>query len=172
MFRIICGCIIVLGFTYIGRLYAEREKSRLAQLDAFCDGLNMLEFNIRYMNFPMAEAFKRVAEGCSQPIKAVFEEASRIMSEEYEVSSGEAFCRGIDKNKNKMTLSYDEMEIVKSFALSLGKGDRKAEIVNIESAKVRLSASCQDAKEEVNKKVKMTKSISTLAGILIVIVLI
>ena len=171
MFRIMCGAIIILGFTYLGRLLAEKEKSRITQLNSFCDGLSMLEFNIRYMSFPMGEAFGKAAECCLEPVRNVFEESAESLESGYEMSSGEAFCQGMERNKAKITLSEAEVDILKSFALSLGKGDKISEIANIQAAKVRLTASCKEAVEEVNKKVKMIKGISTLVGIFIVIVL-
>lgn len=169
--RIFCAAVIVFGFAYMGRLYAQKEKSRLVQLNSFCDGLNMLEFNIRYMSFPMYEALKKAGECCTEPVKSVFDYSSVILSGGTEYSSGEAFLKSVEENRNKITLSNDEVEILKSFAASLGKGDRESEIVNIQAAKTRLSASCLEAGEEVNKRAKAAKGISTLTGLFIVIVL-
>ncbi len=171
MIRVLCGIIIILGFAYLGRMCAEKEKSRLFQLDSFCDGLNMLEFNIRYMSLPMYEALEKAGECCIEPVKSVFATASEALCGEDSISSGEAFCRGVEKHRSGITLSEDEIEILKSFSLSLGRGDRESEIVNIQAAKIRLSESCRDARDEINRKAKAVKGISTLIGVFVVIVL-
>ena len=171
IFRIICGVIIVTGFTYFGYLYSEKQKDRLRQLSSFCDGLSMLEFNIRYMNFPMSVALSKSGESCSCAVKEVFKRAAEILGSEKGYSPGEAFCQGLEENKARLNISKDEIEILKSFSSSLGEGDKNAEITNISAAKTRLLASGNDAKDEINKKAKASRGISPLIGLFIVIVL-
>lgn len=170
IFRIFCGLIIVTGFVYLGRIRANGEMERLYQLNSFCDGLNMLEFNIRFLSLPMEEALKRAGECCIEPVRNIFENSSEILRSE-KCLIGEAFLKSLKNSSHSVFLSNHELEILKSFARSLGKGDRECEIVNIQAAITRLSASETDAVYEVEKKAKAIKGISTLAGLFTAIIL-
>lgn len=171
MFRLFCGIIVVLGFSYMGYLYSERQKDRLRQISSFCDGLTMLEFNIRYMNLPIAEALEKTSDNCEGVVKTVFCKAAGILKSDTAYAPGESFCKALDECKNTLCISSDEVEILKSFSKTLGEGDSDTEVKNIQAAKIRLSAALTDAAEEVKGKTKVARGISTLIGLFIVIVL-
>ncbi len=170
--RVLCGIIIVLGFCYLGFLYAERLKKRIYQIEWFCDGLSVLAFNIRYMNYPMAEAFEYAGKNSSDVVSEIFNQCAKIMQNDRSKSAGEVFAITIDDKIKALNISKDEVEILKSFSKTLGDCDREAEINNIETAKLRLNASLADAKDDVLKKVKMSRGVGFLLGLFIVIVLI
>ncbi len=172
IFRILCGIIIVLGFSYGGFLYAERLKKRLRHLELFCDGLSTIEFNIRYLNSPLAEAFYNAGKNCSGAVSCVFDRCAKLLAGDVGNSPEEAFCRAIDENVGNLTISNDEIDILKSFSRTLGDGDKEAEISNIKTAKIRLLSAKNDASEEIMKRVKMSRSMGVLLGLFIVIVLI
>lgn len=171
IFRILCGIVIVSGFAYGGFAYAESLKKRIRQLSEFCDGLSMLEFNVRYMNFPMAEALLNTGKVCGGAVADIFDRSAQMLSEDIGKSPGEAFCQAIDENRKELMISPEEIDILRGFSRSLGGGDRESEINNIKTAKLRLSSAAESAEEEVRKKAGMSRGIGILLGLFIVIVL-
>lgn len=172
IFRILCGIIIVAGFTYGGFMYSERLKNRIKQLCVFQDGLTQLEFNVRYMNLPIAQALSMAGKTCGGAVEKIFTGASDIMLEGVGFSAGEAFCKAIDENRKSLDISENEVEILKSFSKTMGGGDRETEISNIKTALIRLCAAKDQAEEETLRKVKMSRAMGALLGLFIVIVLI
>ncbi len=171
IFKVILSAIIVLGFGYIGYLISERQKDRLRQLASFSDGLTMLEFNMKYMNYPIANALESASENCEGVVKKIFFETGALLKDNYGSSPGEILSKKIDENINLLCISNDEISILKSFSKTLCEGDKNTEIINIQAAKTRLVSAQKDATEEVNRKAKVTKSISLLAGLFVVILL-
>lgn len=169
--KIFCGIIAVSGFAYCGFFYAQTLKTRLLQLDGFCDGLSLLEFNIRYMNFPLSEAFFKTADTIGGVVGKVFSCFAKRLSEDCSPCPNEAFSLAIEENLGLLKISEEEIEILKSFSKTLGEGDREAEINNIKTAEIRLAAAKEDAEEEILKRVKLSRRAGVLIGLLVVIVL-
>ncbi len=172
IFKVLCGIIIVFGFAYGGFCYGERLKTRLTTLQELCDSLSMLEFNIRYMNYPLRRAFEYAGKNRKSAVGEVFRRCSYFMGQSAGKSPNEAFCDALDENIKRLNISNDETEILKSFSASLGESDTEGEISNIKTAKLRLSSALDDAKEDIQKRVKMSRGLGILSGVFIVIVLI
>ena len=172
IFRIFCSAVIIIGFGYGGFVYSERFSGRLKQLTEFYDGLSQLEFNVRYMNYPVSEAMKQAGSVCGGAAKKIFTETAETLAKNYGITVENAFCTSIDKNRLELNISEEEIEILKSFSKTIGSGDRAAEISNIETAKLRIFAAGEDAKEDIRKKVKMCRSMGFLLGLFLAIVLI
>lgn len=169
--RILCAAVIIIGFGYGGIMLSEIFKNRIRSLSGFCDGLSQLEFNIRYMNFPLCEAFSRSGSTLSGVVREVFEDTSALMIQKRESPPGEAFCRSIENKMRELRITRDEQEILESFSKGMGEGDREKEISNIKTAIVRLSAAKSDAEDDVLKKVKLCKKAGFLIGAFAVIAL-
>lgn len=171
IFRGICAIIVVLGFGYGGFLYAESLKKRTEQISAFYDSMTMLEFNVRYMNYPIREAFLNTGKSCMGVVKEIFEESAGILAENQGVSPGTAFCEAIDGKRDELKLKNDEIEILEAFSKTLGEGDVETEVKNINTVKIRLSSAQEKAEEETAKSVKLSRSLGVLLGVFTVIVL-
>ncbi len=171
LFKLLCGIVIILGFTYCGLSYGEKLKRRVTQLAEICDGLTLLEFNIRYMNYPIVEAFYNMGQSCNGVIGGIFKRSSQILAGNTGNTPGEAFLKAVNENISNLMLTNDEIHILKSFSKTLGEGDREMEISNIKTAKARLAASMSQAEEEIGKKVKIGRSMGVMLGLFVVIVL-
>ena len=171
LFKVLCGIVIILGFTYCGLSYGEKIKQRVKQLAELCDGLTLLEFNIRYMNYPIIEAFYNMGQVCNGIIGEIFKRSAQILSGKTGNMPGEAFLTAINENIGSLTITDDEINILRSFSKTLGEGDKEMEISNIKTAKARLSASMSQAEEEIGKKVKISRSMGVMLGLFVVIVL-
>lgn len=172
IFKILSGIIIVFGFGYGGFLYSENLKRRIKRLEELCDGLHMLEFNIRYMNSPLQEAFFGAGKSCGGVVGDMFLRCGDMLKNDRGLSPCDAFCMAVDENLKEMHISQDDVEILKSFAKALGEGDIESEINNIKTARLRLFSAGEDSKEETLRKIKMSRSMGFLLGLFIVIVLI
>lgn len=171
LFKIICGIAIVLGFSYLGLSYGEKLKHRVRQLKEICDSLTILEFNIRYMNYPIVEAFYNVGQSCDGIVGQIFKCTSKFLAGNTGSSPGEAFLYALKEERGYLMITDEEIDILKSFSKTLGEGDREMEISNIKTTKARLLASVNQAEEEIGKKVKISRSMGVMFGLFIVIVL-
>ncbi len=172
IFKILCGIIVICGCGYGGFLYSEKLKTRVYTLEELCDGLSLLEFNVRYMSYPLCRAFECSAHNRNSAVGEVFKRSALLMKNDMGITAGEAFLCAVNENFKDLNISKDEAEILKSFAKTLGQNDAEGEISNIKTAKLRLSSALEDARTEIFKKVKMSRSIGVLLGLFIVIVLI
>ena len=70
-----------------------------------------------------------------------------------------------------MNLKNEDIELIKSLGTLLGKTDIEGQMSEIEQFKTMLETQIKIAEEEKNKNSKMYKSLGTIIGLAIVIVL-
>ncbi|MBR2917049.1 MAG: stage III sporulation protein AB, partial [Clostridia bacterium] len=102
--KLLLSGIIVIGFGYMGYIVAEKQKDRLRQLSAFSDAFTMLEFNIKYMNYPIGEALEFASENCTGVVKKIFLETGRFIQRDYGSNPGEILNKKIDEYKKFLFL--------------------------------------------------------------------
>ena len=167
----VCGEISV-GCGYLGLLFSDSYKRRVAQLEDLQNVLSALEFNIGFMNLPLREALIRCGEGANGGIRDVMMYVCDRLSEDRCSDMQGLWKRAFDRFGQELCLTQEDKKILIDFARALGSGDCANEINNIKMALARLSVAENDAREIAKRNVKMYRGLGFLAGIFIVIVLI
>ena len=170
--RVIACALIVAGCTYLGMVFAARSKKRVAQLGEFKRALNQLEFDIDFLNITLAESFEKLANNSEETLRKVFSQIASSVRKNRCQNLAIVWKYAIQKYKDEIFLTDDEINIIIDFSKNLGSGDREKEKNNIKLAIMRLSVAEGEAREETNKNAKMYRGLGVLSGVFIVILLI
>lgn len=112
----------------------------------------------------IANAFKE-----NKNISEVFE----CMVQEIKLNDANiALEKSIEKNKTNLNLNSEDIEIIKSLGKMLGKTDVEGQISEINLTSEFLETQIIKAEEDCKKNEKMYKTLGTIVGLAIVIILI
>lgn len=171
MVRIIGFLFIILSCTGIGYIMGTRFNMRVRELRLLKIALQMLETEIVYSNTPLPQAFESVQRKSPNPIRELFRDVKCNLEKKTYGSVGEAFCQSIDDTKDRMCLSKEDIETLKSFGNSIGNSDVEGQIKNFKMIIKQLDNQEVKAEESKEKNEKMYKSLGFLGGLAIVILL-
>ena len=80
-------------------------------------------------------------------------------------------AKAIKEEQVLLNLKNEDIETISSLGSILGKSDIEGQISEIDEFKERLNLQIKQAEEEKRKNSKMFKSLGTIAGLVIVIIL-
>lgn len=169
-FKIIIGGLIVAVTTYIGFLVAKKLQKREETLRETILFFDMVENEIRYMLNVLPNAYESARQRLKGDLKIVIGQivVDMLASDNYELSG-----KNISSNINllKELTSYDK-EVIISTLKNLGRSDVDAQVNILENAKRTIQVQIDEAIEYKNKNSKLYKAVGTIAGMMIVIILV
>lgn len=169
-FKIIIGALIVVVTTYIGFLVAKKLQKREETLRETILFFDMVENEIRYMLNVLPNAYESARQRLKGDLKIVIGQivVDMLASDNYELS-GKTISSNI--NLLKELTSYDK-EVIISTLKNLGRSDVDAQVNILENAKRTIQVQIDEAIEYKNKNSKLYKAVGTIAGMMIVIILV
>jgi len=169
-FKIIIGGLIVVVTTYIGFLVAKKLQKREETLRETILFFDMVENEIRYMLNVLPNAYESARQRLKGDLKIVIGQivVDMLASDNYELS-GKTISSNI--NLLKELTSYDK-EVIISTLKNLGRSDVDAQVNILENAKRTIQVQIDEAIEYKNKNSKLYKTVGTIAGMIIVIILV
>lgn len=170
VFKIIIGGLIVVVTTYIGFLVAKKLQKREETLRETILFFDMVENEIRYMLNVLPNAYESARQRLKGDLKIVIGQivVDMLASDNYELS-GKTISSNI--NLLKELTSYDK-EVIISTLKNLGRSDVDAQVNILENAKRTIQVQIDEAIEYKNKNSKLYKAVGTIAGMMIVIILV
>ena len=176
--QILSSVAIIVGCTYIGVFFGNRLSLRQSQLGAFQSALEILKFNILFLNLPLAEALYKVSKSQTGVVGSVFKNVSVELSRGQTLPNGaatsvqNAWEMSIAKERRGLNLIDEDILALSEFAARLGSGDRDDQTGNIEITSAKLATLESEARETWKKNAKLYRGLGALAGLLIVVLLI
>lgn len=169
-FKIIIGGLIVVVTTYIGFLVAKKLQKREETLRETILFFDMVENEIRYMLNVLPNAYESARQRLKGDLKIVIGQivVDMLANDNYELS-GKTISSNI--NLLKELTSYDK-EVIISTLKNLGRSDVDAQVNILENAKRTIQVQIDEAIEYKNKNSKLYKAVGTIAGMIIVIILV
>lgn len=169
-FKIIIGGLIVVVTTYIGFLVAKKLQKREETLRETILFFDMVENEIRYMLNVLPNAYESARQRLKGDLKIVIGQivVDMLANDNYELS-GKTISSNI--NLLKELTSYDK-EVIISTLKNLGRSDVDAQVNILENAKRTIQVQIDEAIEYKNKNSKLYKAVGTIAGMMIVIILV
>lgn len=130
----------------------------------------MVENEIRYMLNVLPNAYESARQRLKGDLKIVIGQivVDMLASDNYELS-GKTISSNI--NLLKELTSYDK-EVIISTLKNLGRSDVDAQVNILENAKRTIQVQIDEAIEYKNKNSKLYKAVGTIAGMMIVIILV
>ncbi|MCL2838379.1 MAG: stage III sporulation protein AB [Oscillospiraceae bacterium] len=172
LIRVIASFIIIIGCTYVGIYFGEKLSLRAKQLATFQSALEILKFNILFLNLPLAEALYKVSKSQPGVVSRIFRDMSLELSRDNGKTVQNAWEMSIAKERRELNLLQEDIVALNEFASRLGSGDRTDQTGNIDITAAKLSIFESEAREVCKKNCRLYKGLGILAGLLIVVLLI
>lgn len=164
--RLIILGLIFISSSSIGILLAKRYGKRVEELKEMKNALNMLKTKIKFTQEPLPEMFEQISKTTNTLISNVFQKASNEMKK---INATQAWNQSIDETS--LNINNEDKNIIKNFGKLLGKTDIEGQLSEIELTNNFIDMQIEKAEEEKQKNEKIYKTLGTVIGLAIVIVL-
>ena len=161
--------LIIVCSTSIGFLLSKKFQDRVNELNAFLNIINILQNKIKFTKVPLADAFEDLSEiNQGSSISEILYLFSRKIKNE---TCKKAWCEAIEEKRKTLNLKKEDIFEIKKFGNTLGKTDIDGQINETNNFKQILEMQIKKAEDERKKNEKMYRSLGTIAGLAIVIML-
>ena len=166
-------CIILMSIiacsTSIGFLLSKRYTDRLNELTDLCVLINILQNKIKFMQLPLKEIFEQIGNiSLKTNLKNIFLKCSLTLKN---MKLEDSWKEAIKQERAFLNLKNEDVEILNTLGSTLGKSDIDGQMNEINEFKERLNNQIKQAEEEKKKNSKMYKTLGTIGGLVIVILL-
>ena len=155
--------------TSIGFLMSKKYKNRVLELREFKNAINTLETKIKFTYEPIPEVFKEISKNLQQNISEMFKKASEYIGER---TTQDAWNKAIEESQPNLSLNNEDINIIRNLGNLLGKTDVEGQISEFKVPLNCIDAQIIKAETERHKIEKMYRSLGTIVGLAIVIILI
>ena len=167
MIKIILLLLLFSSSSFIGMLFSNKYKARVKELKELKNGLNIFKTKIRFTYEPIPELFKEIAPSLIKNIGDIFENASTKMKRK---TAGQAWIEAVEEANTNLT--KEDLSLIKGLHKLLGKTDLDGQVSEIELTSTFLDTQIEKAEKERVKNEKLYKTLGTVVGLAIVIILI
>ena len=166
------GLISVIGICIsIGNLIAKGYSNRVRNILDFITVLNIMHTKIRYRQEVLENIFIDVQKEMTGDVGKIFNRVGKEYNKNTKDIS-EIWTEVIDANFKDLDLIFEDERILIDFGLALGKSDVEGELRNIEVTIEKLKGQLTYAKNNQDKYCKVYRTLGTLSGIAIAVILI
>lgn len=166
---------IVLSFLFlstslIGTLVSKKYRTRVVNLKEFKEVCNILESKIKFTYEPLGDIFKEIISMLkNESIRKILESTTEnLKNNDFNL----AWESAVEKQKEILNFKDEDISIIKRLGNMLGKTDVDGQISEINLTKEFLDTQIQEAEIECRKNEKMYRSLGTIFGLAIVIILV
>lgn len=161
--------LVIAGCTSVGFLLSRIFSDRLEDLKNLHTLLNILQNKIKFTHLPLSEIFEQIGEmNTKTKIKQIFLKCSKKLKD---MNMEKAWEEAIEEEMFFLNLNNEDIDTLIYLGHTLGKSDIEGQISEIEEFKERLSVQIEEAELQKNKNSKLYKSLGTIVGLVIVILL-
>ncbi|MTI65427.1 MAG: stage III sporulation protein AB [Firmicutes bacterium] len=169
--KIMGSLMIIIASTLIGNIFGSKYSLRLKNIKGLINCIRLLESEILYLSNPLPEAFDNVYKKGSKNVSYIFRDIRKYLIENDDKNVLESFKYIINKNKVKLSLTKDDIEILVSLASILGTSDKQDQQKHIKVIIEQLKIQQRDAFERMKKNEALYKKLGLLLGLALVIIL-
>ena len=168
-FRYIFLITILVLSTSIGFLLSKSYNDRLKELKNISNLINILKNKIIFTKKPLAELFEEVSklEDQNEISKIFIKTAENLKKENFE----KAWKEAISEESFFLNLKKEDFRLLETFGNMIGKTDIDGQINEIDQFLTLMDGQIVLAEAEKNKNSKMYKSLGTIIGLGIVVIL-
>lgn len=167
--RYIFLILILTCSTSIGWILSKGFQERLIELRYLDKIINIIQNKIKFTGKPLKIIFEEVSKlDKKSSISNILKDISNNLTN---MKIEESIDNALNKNKNYLSLKTEDISLIKSLGTILGKTDIEGQMSEINEFKILLKKQIEDAELEQRKNSKMYKSLGTILGLVIVILL-
>lgn len=160
---------VIAGCTSIGFILSRGYADRLNELNDLSILINILQNKIKFTQLPLQEIFEELGK---IKLKTKIHNVFLICSENLKKMKMEKAWEGsIEEGRKFFYLNEEDIEVLNILGSTLGKTDIDGQMNEINEIKERIALQIQQAEKEKNRNSKMYKSLGTITGLGIVILL-
>ncbi len=163
--------IIFSGVSIVGNLVSKKYKNRVNELKDFKEFCNILESKIKFTYEPLGEIFEEISDLICEKNNVsllIKKTASKLKEQDFK----SAWIDEIELQKSNFNLKTEDINVIKGLGNMLGKTDMQGQLSEISLTSEFLDTQIQEAEYECKKNEKMYRSLGTIVGLAIVIILI
>lgn len=169
MLKLLGAVLIIAAATFAGWYKARQFANRPSQIRRLISAIKRLETEIMYGFTPLPDAFRRIGEQSSEPIKSIFLQVSHNMSPPTNWTARDSLQHALESKWKYTAMKAAEQEVMHELGFSLGTSDRHDQLRHLKTAVHQLECEEATAREEQARYEKMYKSLGLLCGAFIVI---
>ena len=158
------------GVTLIGNLISKKYKYRVKELKDFKEMCNILDSKIKFTYEPLGDILNEISGLFQNNVisKILDKTTLELKNNTFKL----AWETGIDSQKSALSLNDEDINVIKGLGNMLGKTDIQGQLSEIELTMDFLDTQIRDAENECKKNEKMYRSLGTIVGLAIIIILI
>lgn len=161
---------IIFGIsTSIGMLLSRKSVNRVIELKELKKSLNMIENKMKFTYEPLGEIFQDVSKNTEGNISDIYKNASEILKRE---NTKEAWNQAIKLNEDKLNIDNEDKNIILNLGKMLGVTDLEGQVSELELTSNFIDVQIVKAEDERKKNEKLYRSLGSIIGLAIVIILI
>lgn len=166
--KLLAVCLILGSCTLLGFGLADRLKRQAETIGQLRHVLNTLSNEISFSLSPLPDVLRRVSK---EDLGMVSDFAACVARELAQGGSfREAWLSALEQYRRRLGISERTVQILQNLGHSLGTLSRELEVGNIHIALGALKEEEQRVRARYDKDAKMYRSLSIMAGILIVVI--
>lgn len=160
---------VIAGCTSIGFILSRGYADRLNELNDLSILINILQNKIKFTQLPLQEIFEELG---NIKLKTKIHNFFLVCSENLKkMKMEEAWEGSVEEGRKFFYLNEEDIEVLNILGSTLGKTDIDGQMNEINEIKERIALQIQQAEKEKNRNSKMYKSLGTITGLGIVILL-
>lgn len=167
MIKIIGGILVVGSTSLIAQYILGNYKKRKKTLGSLLLFLDLLRTEMSYSGSVLSEAIRQIMPSVERPVYSFLEEVLDHLSDTAPV----AWSHGVDTYAPLLALTEKDISDLKAFGAGLGNSDLENQLKAIEALSQKLNRSLSEVSELEEKNGKLIRTLGTVSGLLIVIVL-
>lgn len=130
-----------------------------------------MQSRIRYTKASLPECLANVSDSLEEPYKTAFQKSAEIVKQNTGEASVQVFQKEMKACLDQVVLGKEEKDIVLEFAGKWGYEDAELLMGNMECYRERIQEICEELQSTAAQKSRLSVSLGTMSGILIVILL-
>ncbi len=164
--KIIILFFILIICTSIGMLKAKVYNNRVMELKKVKNSLEVLKSKIEFTYEPIQDIFQEISNIVYANQANIFQETVKNIGK---FGVTESWTRAVEKNAD---LNEEDKSTIKMFGKLLGKTDKSGQINEINVTSKLLDTQIEKAEQDKDKNYKLFKTLGTVVGIGLCIILI
>ena len=164
-------CLILLGASLIGNLVSRKYRNRVKELKDFKEICNIMQTKIKFTYEPLGDILEEISKLMAKTNR--ISEILKNISQDLKTKDFKtAWEDRINENKELLNLNEEDISVINGLGNNLGKTDLEGQISEIQMTMDFIDTQIQDAEMSRKKNEKLYRSLGTIFGLAIIIILI
>lgn len=165
--KILILMLILFVCTYLGNLKAKSFDTRVIELKKIRNALNMFKTKIQFTYEPIKDIFMEISHIIYKDNNNIFKNTIKRLNDK---TVYEAWIESVDISENGF--DKEDRETIKMLGKLLGKTDKIGQISEIDLTSNFIDKQIEKSEYEKSKNTKLYKTLGTVVGLAIIIILI